>query len=72
MLEGQSKIVTIGRVCPTDATLCIDDREFLIEGLEWNLIGLCWDVPKQAMNAFGLSPEGQKMLKIIYEQGNAK
>lgn len=64
-------IVSLGTVGPTDATMCINDREFLIEGLEWNVIGLCWDIRGQRMNEFGHSSKGQAMLKIIYEQGES-
>jgi hypothetical protein len=53
-------IIKIGRVCPTDCTLSLNDKEYAIESLAWMLLSI-------------LSEESnpcQKLLKIIYENFN--
>lgn len=36
-MKGSLRI-SVGKECPTDSTMYIDDTEFLIEGDSWNLI----------------------------------
>ena len=59
--------VTIGFVGPTDCTLCINDREFLIEDAGWKIASLCWDTNRQGLSEFGMSQQGQAVLAIAYE-----
>ena len=52
--------VTLGRTCPIDSTLCINDKEYLIETNAWNIISIAfWNVPTKQQD--------QKLLQYIYE-----
>ena len=54
--------VSLGYEGPTDCCLCINDKAFLIESLEWKIVGLFHSSPNMVNSEFG-----QRILKIMYE-----
>lgn len=60
--------ITLGRVHPTDSTMFINDKEFSIDSIGWQLISIFWDAKNQLDRSNTYI--GQEVLKICYDNYN--
>lgn len=55
--------IYLGKMCPTDSCICINDKEYSIESDAWNLISIIYDNTDKNTQ---LNREHQNLLEYIY------